>query len=352
MASATPSCGGIFDFEAKQQRLQEVVKLAEDPAVWNDSKRAQELGREKKTLESLVFTMEKLDRDLRDASELFSMAREENDDASLRSIEKDAHAVEKTVEDVEFRRMFSNPMDPNNCFLDIQAGSGGTEAQDWAQTLERMYLRYCERKGFRVQVLEESAGDVAGMKSVTMKVIGDYAFGHLRTETGIHRLVRKSPFDSNNRRHTSFASVFVYPEVDDTIEIEINPADLRVDTFRASGAGGQHINKTDSAIRITHEPSGIVVQCQSDRSQHRNRAEAMAMLKARLYELEIRKRNEEKQVLEDSKTDIGWGHQIRSYVLDQSRIKDLRTNVEIGNTQSVLDGNLDDFITASLKQGI
>ena len=352
MASATPSCGGIFDFEAKQQRLQEVVKLAEDPAVWNDSKRAQELGREKKTLESLVFTMEKLDRDLRDASELFSMAREENDDASLRSIEKDAHAVEKTVEDVEFRRMFSNPMDPNNCFLDIQAGSGGTEAQDWAQTLERMYLRYCERKGFRVQVLEESPGDVAGMKSVTMKVIGDYAFGHLRTETGIHRLVRKSPFDSNNRRHTSFASVFVYPEVDDTIEIEINPADLRVDTFRASGAGGQHINKTDSAIRITHEPSGIVVQCQSDRSQHRNRAEAMAMLKARLYELEIRKRNEEKQVLEDSKTDIGWGHQIRSYVLDQSRIKDLRTNVEIGNTQSVLDGNLDDFITASLKQGI
>jgi len=352
LASATPSCGGIFDFEAKQQRLQEVVKLAEDPAVWNDSKRAQELGREKKTLESLVFTMEKLDRDLRDASELFSMAREENDDASLRSIEKDAHAVEKTVEDVEFRRMFSNPMDPNNCFLDIQAGSGGTEAQDWAQTLERMYLRYCERKGFRVQVLEESPGDVAGMKSVTMKVIGDYAFGHLRTETGIHRLVRKSPFDSNNRRHTSFASVFVYPEVDDTIEIEISPADLRVDTFRASGAGGQHINKTDSAIRITHEPSGIVVQCQSDRSQHRNRAEAMAMLKARLYELEIRKRNEEKQVLEDSKTDIGWGHQIRSYVLDQSRIKDLRTNVEIGNTQSVLDGNLDDFITASLKQGI
>jgi len=352
LASATPSCGGIFDFEAKQQRLQEVVKLAEDPAVWNDTKRAQELGREKKTLESLVFTMEKLDRDLRDASELFSMAREENDDASLRSIEKDAYAVEKTVEDVEFRRMFSNPMDPNNCFLDIQAGSGGTEAQDWAQTLERMYLRYCERKGFRVQVLEESPGDVAGMKSVTMKVIGDYAFGHLRTETGIHRLVRKSPFDSNNRRHTSFASVFVYPEVDDTIEIEINPADLRVDTFRASGAGGQHINKTDSAIRITHEPSGIVVQCQSDRSQHRNRAEAMAMLKARLYELEIRKRNEEKQVLEDSKTDIGWGHQIRSYVLDQSRIKDLRTNVEIGNTQSVLDGNLDDFITASLKQGI
>jgi peptide chain release factor 2 len=248
--------------------------------------------------------------------------------------------------------MFSNPMDPNNCFVDIQAGQGGTEAQDWTQTLERMYMRYCERKGFRVELLEESPGDVAGLKSAALKVSGDYAFGHLRTETGVHRLVRKSPFDSNNRRHTSFASVFVYPEIDDTIEIEINPADLRIDTFRASGAGGQHINKTDSAIRITHAPSGIVVQCQSDRSQHRNRAEAMAMLKARLYELEIRKRNEEKQALEDTKTDIGWGHQIRSYVLDQSRIKDLRTNVEIGNTQSVLDGNLDDFITASLKQGI
>ena len=253
---------------------------------------------------------------------------------------------------MEFRRMFSNPMDPNNCFVDIQAGSGGTEAQDWAQTLERMYLRYCERKGFRVELLEESPGEVAGIKSVALKIIGDYAFGHLRTETGIHRLVRKSPFDSNNRRHTSFASVFVFPEVDETIAIEINPADLRIDTFRASGAGGQHINKTDSAIRITHAPTGIVVQCQNDRSQHRNRAEAMAMLKARLYELEVRKRNEEKQALEDTKTDIGWGHQIRSYVLDQSRIKDLRTNIEIGNTQSVLDGDLDDFITASLKQGV
>jgi peptide chain release factor 2 len=289
---------------------------------------------------------------LRDATELFAMARADNDDASLATIEKDALALEKTVAEVEFRRMFSNPMDPNNCFVDIQAGQGGTEAQDWAQTLERMYMRYCERKGFRVELLEESPGDVAGLKSAALKVTGDYAFGHLRTETGIHRLVRKSPFDSNNRRHTSFASVFVYPEIDDTIAIEINPADLRIDTFRASGAGGQHINKTDSAIRITHAPSGIVVQCQSDRSQHRNRAEAMAMLKARLYEMEIRKRNEEKQALEDTKTDIGWGHQIRSYVLDQSRIKDLRTNVEIGNTQSVLDGNLDDFITASLKQGI
>jgi peptide chain release factor 2 len=347
-----PSCGGIFDFEAKQQRLAEVVKLAEDPSIWNDGKRAQELGRERKMLESLVLGLARIDQNLRDAAELFAMARADNDDASLKTIETDALALEKSVADMEFRRMFSNPMDPNNCFVDIQSGSGGTEAQDWAQTLERMYLRYCERKGFRVELLEESPGEVAGIKSVALKVIGDYAFGHLRTETGIHRLVRKSPFDSNNRRHTSFASVFVFPEVDETIAIEINPADLRIDTFRASGAGGQHINKTDSAIRITHAPTGIVVQCQNDRSQHRNRAEAMAMLKARLYELEIRKRNEEKQALEDTKTDIGWGHQIRSYVLDQSRIKDLRTNIEIGNTQSVLDGDLDDFITASLKQGV
>ncbi len=280
------------------------------------------------------------------------MARGDNDDASLRTIEDEALSLERTVADLEFRRMFSNPMDPSNCFMDIQSGSGGTEAQDWAQILERMYLRYCERKGFRVQLLEESPGDIAGIKSVSLKIMGDYAYGQLRTETGIHRLVRKSPFDANNRRHTSFASVFVYPEVDDTIEIEINPADLRIDTFRASGAGGQHINKTDSAIRITHEPTGIVVQCQNDRSQHRNRAEAMAMLKSRLYELELRKRDEEKQALEDTKSDIGWGHQIRSYVLDQSRIKDLRTNVEIGNTQAVLDGDLDSLITASLKQGV
>ena len=347
-----PTCGGIFDFEAKQQRLAEVVKLGEDPSIWNEAKRAQELGRERKSLESIVLGLGRIDQDLRDATELFAMARADNDDASLQTIESDALALEKSVADMEFRRMFSNPMDPNNCFVDIQAGSGGTEAQDWAQTLERMYLRYCERKGFRVELLEESPGEVAGIKSVALKVIGDYAFGHLRTETGIHRLVRKSPFDSNNRRHTSFASVFVYPEVDETIAIEINPADLRIDTFRASGAGGQHINKTDSAIRITHAPTGIVVQCQNDRSQHRNRAEAMAMLKARLYELEVRKRNEEKQALEDTKTDIGWGHQIRSYVLDQSRIKDLRTNIEIGNTQSVLDGDLDVFITASLKQGV
>lgn len=346
------NCGGIFDFDGKRNRLIEVVKLTEDPAFWSDSKRAQDLGRERKNLESVVTTLEKLDQGLKDARELFQMARSENDDATLNAVADDVAGMEKIVADMEFRRMFANPMDPNNCFLDIQSGSGGTEAQDWASMLERMYLKFCERRGFKVEVLEESSGEVAGIKSATLKVNGDYAYGTLRTESGVHRLVRKSPFDSNARRHTSFASVFVYPEVDDTIEIAINPADLRVDTFRASGAGGQHINKTDSAIRITHAPTGIVVQCQSDRSQHRNRAEAMAMLKARLYELEVRKRNEEKQAMEDSKTDIAWGHQIRSYVLDQSRIKDLRTNVEIGNTQAVLDGALDAFIEASLKQGV
>ena len=264
----------------------------------------------------------------------------------------DLAGIEARVADLEFRRMFANPMDPASCFVDIQAGSGGTEAQDWAQMLLRMYTRYGERKGYKVDVLEVSEGDVAGIKSASIKLEGEYAYGHLRTETGIHRLVRKSPFDANARRHTSFASVFAYPEVDDSIEVEINPADLRVDTYRASGAGGQHINKTDSAVRITHLPTNIVVQCQTDRSQHRNRAEAMAMLKAKLYELELRKRQAEQQKLEDTKTDIGWGHQIRSYVLDQSRIKDLRTNHEVGNTQAVLDGDLDDFIAASLKQGV
>jgi peptide chain release factor 2 len=267
-------------------------------------------------------------------------------------VRDDVAALSKVVEDLEFRRMFSHPMDPNPCFVDIQAGSGGTEAQDWASMMLRMYLRYCERRGWSVEVLEESPGEVAGIKSASIKVDGDYAFGYLRTETGVHRLVRKSPFDSNARRHTSFASVFVYPEVDESIEVDINPADLRIDTFRASGAGGQHINKTDSAVRITHLPTNIVVQCQNDRSQHRNRAEAMAMMKAKLYELELRKRQAAQQALEDSKTDIGWGHQIRSYVLDQSRIKDLRTNHEVGDTQRVLDGDLDDFIAASLKQGV
>jgi len=267
-------------------------------------------------------------------------------------IAADLRTVEGEIGELEFRRMFSGEMDANNAFLEVQSGTGGTEAQDWASMLLRMYLRYCEKKGFGVEVLEQSDGEVAGIKGASIKVTGDYAYGHLRTETGVHRLVRKSPFDSGNRRHTSFSSVFVYPEVDESIEVEINPADLRVDTYRASGAGGQHINKTDSAVRITHLPTNIVVQCQSDRSQHRNRAEAMAMLKSRLYEEELRKRNEEKQAMEDGKTDIGWGHQIRSYVLDQSRIKDLRTNHEVGNTQSVLDGDLDDFISASLKQGV
>lgn len=347
-----PICGGIFDYDTKQERLIEVTQLLEDPAVWDDAKRAQDLGKERRTLESIVFTLRELEQGLRDGADLFEMAREEGDDATLESVAGDAEKLEKTVADMEFRRMFAHPMDPNNCFIDIQAGSGGTEAQDWAAMLFRMYVRYCERKGFQVEILEESDGEVAGLKSATIKVNGDYAYGFLRTESGVHRLVRKSPFDSNARRHTSFSSVFVYPEVDDSIEVEINPADLRVDTYRASGAGGQHINKTDSAVRITHLPTNIVVQCQNDRSQHKNRAEAMAMLKARLYELELRKRNEEKQAMEDSKTDIGWGHQIRSYVLDQSRIKDLRTNHEVGNTQAVLDGDLDDFIGASLKQGV
>ena len=280
------------------------------------------------------------------------MAREENDTDTLLAVEADAHDLQKQVEAMEFRRMFSNPLDKNNCFIDIQAGAGGTEAQDWASMLLRQYLRYCERKGFKTEILEQSDGEVAGIKTATLKVEGDHAYGFLRTETGVHRLVRKSPFDSANGRHTSFSSLFVYPEVDDSIDIDVNPADVRVDTYRASGAGGQHINKTDSAVRLTHTPSGIVVQCQNDRSQHRNRAEAWAMLKSRLYELELRKRMSEQQKLEDAKTDIGWGHQIRSYVLDQSRIKDLRTNFETGNTKAVLDGDLDEFIAASLKQGV
>jgi peptide chain release factor 2 len=300
----------------------------------------------------VVGTLGRVDSGLTDARELFDLARAEGDDATLSGISSDINKLQQDVGTLEFRRMFSNPLDPNNCFLDIQAGSGGTEAQDWASMLERMYIKYCDKKGFRVEVLERSDGEVAGIKSATLKIMGDYAYGSLRTETGVHRLVRKSPFDSNARRHTSFASVFVYPEVDDSIEVDINPADLRVDVYRASGAGGQHVNKTESAVRITHLPSGIVVQSQNDRSQHRNRAECMALLKSKLYELEMRKRLAEHNKLEESKTDIGWGHQIRSYVLDQSRIKDLRTGVEKGATQSVLDGDLDDFISASLKQGV
>jgi peptide chain release factor 2 len=300
----------------------------------------------------VVTSLTGISNDLRDTQELFEMGREENDEDTLVACESDAAAIEQRVADLEFRRMFANPADPNNAFIDIQAGAGGTEACDWASMLLRQYLRYCERKGFKAEVLEESEGDVAGIKSATIKVEGEYAYGFLRTETGIHRLVRKSPFDSSGGRHTSFSSVFVYPEVDESFEVDINPADLRIDTFRASGAGGQHINKTDSAVRITHIPTGIVVQCQNDRSQHRNRAEAMAMLKSRLYEAEIRKRQAEQDKLESSKSDVGWGHQIRSYVLDQSRVKDLRTNVEMSNTKAVLDGDLDDFISASLKQGV
>jgi peptide chain release factor 2 len=349
---APPSCGGIFDFDTKQERLTEVVRLLEDPKVWEDSKRAQELGRERRLLEGVVSSLQGVDAGLADSRELFDLARADSDEATLAAVAADVKAIEKRVADMEFRRMFSNPMDPNTCFVDIQAGAGGTEAQDWASMLLRQYLRYAERKGFRTEVMEESAGDVAGIKSATIKVDGEYAYGLLRTETGVHRLVRKSPFDSSGGRHTSFASLFVYPEVDDSIEVDINPADLRIDTFRASGAGGQHINKTDSAIRITHNPTGIVVQCQNDRSQHRNKAEAMSMLKAKLYELELRKRQTEQDKLEATKTDVGWGHQIRSYVLDQSRIKDLRTNVETSNTKSVLDGDLDLFISASLKQGV
>ena len=326
--------------------------MLEDPNVWNDQENAQKLGKEKRMLEGVVNTLSGLEQGINDSKELFEMAREEGDDDSLLSIAKDSEALEKTIEEMEFRRMFSQPMDENNCFIEFQSGSGGTEAQDWANMLLRMYLRYCERKGFKVEVLEMSDGDVAGIKGASLKVTGDYAFGTLRTENGVHRLVRKSPFDSNAKRHTSFASVQIFPEVDDSIEIDINPADIRIDTYRASGAGGQHINKTDSAVRLTHIPTGVVVQCQNDRSQHRNKEEAMNMLKGALYNLELSKRNEEKQALEDAKTDIGWGHQIRSYVLDQGRIKDLRTNVEVGNTQGVLDGDLDQFIQVSLKQGV
>jgi len=300
----------------------------------------------------VVLTIQSLDQGLRDGRDLFDMAREESDDDTLEAVGEDVAALETTVEGMEFRRMFANPIDPNNCFIDIQSGAGGTEACDWASMLLRQYLRYCERKGFKTELLEVSDGDVAGIKSASIKVDGEYAYGFLRSETGVHRLVRKSPFDSSGGRHTSFASVFVYPEVDDSIEIDINPADLRVDTYRASGAGGQHINKTDSAVRLTHIPTGIVVQCQNDRSQHKNRAEAMSMLKSRMYEAELRKRQAEQDKLEAGKSDVGWGHQIRSYVLDQSRIKDLRTNVEISNTQKVLDGDLDEFIQASLKQGV
>ncbi|MBL8342838.1 MAG: peptide chain release factor 2 [Rubrivivax sp.] len=352
LSKRTEQLRGYLDYDRKSLRLNEVNAALENPAVWNEPKRAQELGKEKKTLETVVGTLGHLQRNLADNTELYEMSKADGDEPGLGHILDEARSLQHEVEQLEFRRMFNNPADPLNCFVDIQAGAGGTEAMDWAQMLLRQYLKYCERKGFKAEVLEETEGDVAGIRSATLKVEGDYAFGHLRTETGVHRLVRKSPFDSGGGRHTSFASLFVYPEVDESIEVEINPADVRTDTFRASGAGGQHINKTDSAVRLTHIPTGIVVQCQNDRSQHRNRDEAWQMLKSRLYEHEMRKQREAQQKLEDSKTDVGWGHQIRSYVLDQSRIKDLRTNIEISNTQKVLDGDLDTFIEASLKQGL
>ena len=342
--------GGIFDFDAKENRLREVEAALEDPNVWHDPKRAQELGKEKKTLDDIVGVIRKLDGDLADNRELFEMSQD--DDSGLRAIAKDVALLTPTVERLEFRRMFNQEADPNNCFIDIQAGAGGTEACDWASMLLRQYIKYAERKGFKATVEDETPGDTAGIKGATIKIEGEYAFGLLRTETGVHRLVRKSPFDSSGGRHTSFASIFVYPEVDDSIEIDINPADVRTDTYRASGAGGQHINKTDSAVRLTHIPTNIVVQCQDSRSQHSNRDVAWKRLRSKLYDYEMRKRMEEQQKLEDGKTDVGWGHQIRSYVLDQSRIKDLRTGVEATNTQKVLDGDLDAFIEASLKQGV
>ncbi len=344
--------GGIFDYDAKSERLRTVTASLEDPTVWNDPKKAQELGREKKQLDGVVGMLQTLTRELADNLELFEMSKEESDVDGLAMIEADTAKLAANVEALEFRRMFNNPADPLNAFLDIQAGAGGTEACDWASMLLRQYLKYAERKGFKTYVEEETPGDTAGIKGATIRIEGDYAFGLLRTETGVHRLVRKSPFDSSGGRHTSFASVFVYPEVDDSIEININPADVRTDTFRASGAGGQHINKTDSAVRLTHIPTGIVVQCQDGRSQHSNKDVAWQRLRSRLYDHEMRKKMEEQQKLEDTKTDVGWGHQIRSYVLDQSRIKDLRTNLETSNTQKVLDGDLDPFIEASLKQGV
>ncbi|MGD8236636.1 MAG: peptide chain release factor 2 [Chromatiales bacterium] len=343
---------GYLDYAGKKERLEEVLGELEDPDVWNDPERAQALGRERSQLENVVEKIEEITAVLEDAGDLLEMAVEENDEETVSAIADDIAITEKKVSELEFQRMFSGEMDASNAFLDIQAGSGGTEAQDWAEMLLRMYLRWGESHGFKTELMEASPGDVAGIKSATIRFEGDHAFGWLRTETGVHRLVRKSPFDSGNRRHTSFSAVFVSPEVDDSFEIEIDPSDLRIDVYRASGAGGQHVNKTESAVRITHNPTGVVVQCQNGRSQHQNKDQAMKQLKAKLYELEMLKRNETQQALEESKSDIGWGSQIRSYVLDQSRIKDLRTSVETSNTQAVLDGDLDQFIEASLKSGL
>ena len=344
--------GGFFEYDRKQERLEEVACELEDPAVWSNPARAQELGRERARLSAEVGEIDRAAKGIGDATELLELAATEGDEPAARDIERDTQHLESEVRHLELKRMFRGEMDSHSAFLDIQAGAGGTEAQDWAQMLLRMYLRWGAAHGFNVEVIDSNPGEVAGIKSATIEVQGEYAYGWLRTETGVHRLVRKSPFDSGNRRHTSFASVFVSPEIDDDIEIEINPADLKVDVYRSSGAGGQHVNKTESAVRITHMPSGIVVACQNERSQHKNRSTAMKMLRAKLYELEVNKRNAAARVLEESKSDVSWGNQIRSYVLDQSRIKDLRTSVEVGNTSAVLDGDLDPFLEASLKAGI
>jgi len=352
LRDASAPSGGIFDYAEKQERLTEVLRELEAPDLWQDPERAQAMGKERAALEAVVVGLDELDAGLSDASDLLALAAEEADPEAVDAVVADVADYARRIGELEFRRMFSGEMDAKNAFFDIQSGSGGTEAQDWAEMLLRMYLRWGERRGFKTELIEVSPGEVAGIKSATVKFDGDYAFGWLRTEIGVHRLVRKSPFDSGNRRHTSFAAVFVAPEVDDDVGVEINPADLRIDVYRASGAGGQHVNRTESAVRITHHPTGIVVQCQNERSQHKNKATAMKQLKAKLYELEIQKRRADQQAVEDTKSDIGWGNQIRSYVLDQSRIKDLRTNLEIGNTQSVLDGNLDPFIEASLKGGL
>ena len=344
--------GGIFDYAEKKDRLAEVELELAEPSVWDEPERAQALGKERASLELVVKTIDDLDRGSTDSHDLLEMAVAEDDIDTADMVASDTSDLIAQLEKLEFRRMFSGEMDPNNAYLDVQSGSGGTEAQDWTEMLLRMYLRWGESKGFKARVVEASAGEVAGLKSATVQFEGEYAFGWLRTETGVHRLVRKSPFDSGGRRHTSFASIFVSPEIDDNIDIEINPADVRVDTYRASGAGGQHVNKTDSAVRLTHAPSGIVVQCQNQRSQHQNRDSAMKQLRAKLYEQEMLKRQEASQALEDTKSDIGWGSQIRSYVLDDQRIKDLRTNVQTGGCDKVLDGDLDQFIVASLKAGL
>ena len=344
--------GGIFDFDAKVERLEEVNAELEQPEIWNTPEKAQALGKERSALEMVVNTIKALDQGIEDVEGLIELAVEAEDEETFNEAQSEAGDLEVKLAKLEFQRMFSGQHDASDCYVDLQAGSGGTEAQDWTEMLLRMYLRWAESKGFKAELIEVSDGDVAGLKSATIRISGEYAFGWLRTETGIHRLVRKSPFDSNNRRHTSFAAAFVYPEIADDIDIEINPADLRIDVYRASGAGGQHVNKTESAVRITHMPSGIVVQCQNGRSQHQNKDQAMKQLKAKLFEMEMMKKNAEKQAMEESKSDIGWGSQIRSYVLDDSRIKDLRTGVENRNTQAVLDGDLDKFIEASLKAGL